>query len=116
MNSPPRDAGIPVLTEVIEPVEPVATASQAATGLTDADWERLEMVLSERILQQLLSRVDQVLELKVRDCLADALQASVARVADELHAGLRQSLAQTIAVAVTQEISRTRASTAQKKL
>lgn len=172
MTSTPRDAGIPVLTEIIDPVTPPAAADSAlpATSVapssltvqrradttaptmpvpppsaanaakplfptrsthapavrlptlqtaeeaeveaiatwTPEQWNRMELALRERILRQILLHVDAVLDAKVRDALADVLQASVTRLADDLRDSLRVSLSATIERAVEQEISRLR--------
>jgi hypothetical protein len=170
MTSTPRDAGIPVLTEIIDPVTPPAAAELAAPATSAApssltaqrrpettaptlpvlppsaanaakplfptrsthapavrlptlqtaeeaeveaiatwtpeQWNRMELALRERILRQILLHVNAVLDAKVRDALADVLQASVTRLADDLRASLRVSLSDTIERAVEQEMSR----------
>jgi hypothetical protein len=120
---PAFDTSIPVLTEVLRdaveaaPAEParklpaatVDTGEQleqeALRQWSDQDWHVLERRLSERILHQLQGRVDVVLEQRIKDCMADALQ----RALDELTGALRQSLQQTIedivAGAVSQELT-----------
>jgi hypothetical protein len=80
--------------------------AEAVATWTPEQWNRMEVALRERILNQLLLRVDAVLDTRVRDALADVLQASVTRMADELRASLKLSLADTIERAVQQEISR----------
>lgn len=131
MSSYRPDAGIPVLTEVIElsdaedgagdapaAADPgttgeAAAPTQAATVpaaelllRSEADLRRIEQEISERVLQQLLGRVDFVLEQRVRDNLADVLQTAVDRLADEIRQGLRVTLADIVTRAVTQELSR----------
>lgn len=140
MSSPSRDAGIPVLTEVIEPAQepapqvavadaPVAAAealapvdmpvpavpasieeleARAIASMGSADWARLERALRERILRQLLARVDTTLEHRVRDSLADVLQGAVSTLATDIRSGLHQSLEEMIVRAVSQEIARLR--------
>jgi hypothetical protein len=80
--------------------------AEAVATWTPEQWNRMELALRERILGQILLHVDSVLDAKVRDALADVLQASVTRLADDLRASLRMSLADTIERAVQQEISR----------
>lgn len=133
-----RDAGIPVLTEVIEVIEVAAQSSgivapahgdvpgmpeekvpatveeleaQAIASMGSEDWSRLERALRERILRQLLARVDNTLEHKVRDSLADVLQGAVSNLAAEIRGGLHQSLEEVIVRAVAQEIGRLRSTT-----
>ncbi len=117
------DAGIPVLTEIITPltveldvsIDPVPAAPELQFEADlesmppvrlDEELHRIEHDVCERVLQQILTRIDFVLEQRVRDCFADVLQTSVERVADELRTGLQQSLTDVITRAVTLEISR----------
>lgn len=134
MNNPSPEAGIPILTEVIEaskaPREPQPResvfAQPAMTGdfagpsmqaparplevrvcqLDDEAWDRMEREIRERILQQVLERIDFVLEQRVRDGLADALQTAVDRLATDIRDGLRNSIRELVTRSVTQEIAR----------
>jgi hypothetical protein len=132
MNIPSPDAGIPLLTEVIEGLvaEPIPTPPPAAvtanpptpprgadplgdvieikTLLTgsEEDWSRLERKIRERILRQIVARVDSALEQRVRDSLADVLQTAVEGLAQEIRSGLQQGLEDMITRAVAQEITR----------
>lgn len=125
MSNYKPDAGIPVLTEVIEAADADragspshATAAGAATAaiddvpeltsllLSEDELRRFEHEICERVLQQLLDRIDFVLEQRVRDNLADVLQTAVDHLATDIRQGLQRSLADVIARAVTQEISR----------
>lgn len=133
MSSPSNDAGIPVLTEVIDLVPeqavsegqasaplmqpetlPASLASveeleaRAVASMGSEDWNRLERALRERILRQLLARVDNTLEQHVRDSLADVLQGAVSTLALDIRGGLHQSLEEMIVRAVSQEIARLR--------
>jgi hypothetical protein len=114
-----------VLTEVIEvpasatdteadtatAVEPAARGYEDVPELTSVvlpedELRRFEHEICERVLQQLLDRIDFVLEQRVRDNLADVLQIAVDHLAADIRQGLQRSLADVIARAVTQEISR----------
>jgi hypothetical protein len=129
MNKPPQDLGIPVLTEVIdtpprvhhdviaeaktplfvEPIsEPEPTADTPINGWISEEWTRLEQKISERVLTQVLDRVDAVIDQRIRDGLMDVLQITIDRLADELKRGLHQTLQNVITEAVTQEIERMR--------
>ncbi len=132
MSNLSRDAGIPVLTEVIEPADTQEPAAQAAfdvpenppgveleasveeleqrarASMGNEDWARLERALRERILRQLLARADASLEQRVRDSLADVLQGAVSNLANEIRGGLHASLEDLILRAVSQEITRLR--------
>jgi hypothetical protein len=128
MSNYKPDAGIPLLTEVIEApalddadvdtlpvvaasavtVEPVFDDVPELTSvlLQEDELRRFEQEICERVLQQLLDRIDFVLEQRVRDNLADVLQTAVDHLATDIRQGLQHSLADVIARAVTQEISR----------
>jgi hypothetical protein len=130
------DASIPVLTEIILPVtETVDQAAEAGTvtaattsssplpspppaAVVQADaeatnvsvpeehWQTLEQSLKEDVLKHVLARVDFVLEHRVRDNLADVLQTAVEGLANEIRAGLKNSLEELVTRAVTQEINK----------
>jgi hypothetical protein len=118
------DTGIPILTEVIsmkpEPSPqtlsanvPAVMAENAADmelpvtpSLSNDEWDMLERNISERVLRQVLGRIDFVLEHRVRDSLADALQLAVAAVSIEIRRGLQQTLEDVISRAVSQEITK----------
>lgn len=128
MSNNPHDAGIPVLTEVIpapaivELVDaaPVLARSELAEisaphsepgpagkyALDEDDWSRMEREIRERVLVQILERVDFVLEQRVRDSLADVLQTAVEGLATELKRGLHHSIKEAVSRAVTQEITK----------
>lgn len=86
-----------------------ALEAQAAAGWTEEEWGRLERKVRERILRQVLGRIDFVLEQRVRDSLADVLQMAVENIAIEIKRGLHQTLSEVISRAVTQEIARLQA-------
>lgn len=117
------DSSIPVLTEIILPdnflttdsatelASPpssteVAISSNASDKISAEEWQQLEQTLRENVLRQVLSRVDFVLEHRVRDSLADVLQTAVERLALEIRAGLHKTVEEVITRAVTQEISK----------
>lgn len=132
MNNPSLDAGIPVLTEVIPPprhsepaplpAQPVALAvaqenedvvadvvvlqQHAVEEWDDARWDRLEREIRERVLHEVLERIDFVLEQRVRDSLADVLQNAVEGLAADIKSGLHNTVKEVITRAVAQEITR----------
>lgn len=127
MNNSTLDAGIPVLTEIIAspesgiydniatpsskaaakpPKEEPASGKMPATeNLTPAQLRHVENEVTERVLHQLLERIDFVLEQRVRDSLADVLQTTVESLATEIRQGLQHTLEDVIARAVSQEIT-----------
>lgn len=121
MNKPPQDFGIPLLTEVIQaPPRAVPAAAPAPametelkqelelapithapiTGWLDEEWTRLEQKISERVLTQLLERIDTVLEQRIRESLAGSVQQAV----EEIKLGLQLTLEEVISDAVAHEI------------
>ena len=125
MNDPTLDAGIPVLTEIIEapsapdadvsaiPLpQPKAEVQPAETAplppYDEEKWAELERDIRERVLQQMLERIDFVLEQRVRDNLADVLQTAVEGLADQIRSGLHQTMKDVVTRAVTQELAKAR--------
>lgn len=122
------DASIPVLTEIIAqeqdfaaaalPSAPDPSAAEAAAApgmapaaaLSDGQWQALERKISERVLRQLQTRIDFVLEHRIRDGLADALQLAVEGVAADIKRGLHQTLEDVIGRALAQEIAKLQSS------
>lgn len=134
MSNSTMDAGIPVLTEIIPAAAPTAPAPlaspPAATSIPAAvkqqddgvalqkravdewdeeKWNRLEREIRERILHQVLERIDLVLEERVRDSLADVLQTAVESLAAEIKSGLHATMNDVVTRAVAHEISRLQA-------
>jgi hypothetical protein len=110
----PFDASIPVLTEVLDdtpvaaPVAAVAVAvaEPAAADTTPGDeWEMLQKQLSERILQQLQSRVDFVLEQRIKDCMEEVLSQALRGLTAEIRHGLHDTLSKIVGRAVAQELT-----------
>ncbi|MFN3791322.1 hypothetical protein [Massilia sp.] len=111
------DPSIPVLTEVVAaPVAPTpapALASEpdseqlerrASERWTGEEWSVLERRVTERVLQQLQGRVDFVLEQRVRDAMADAMQRTLESFTADLRAGLHEALGEIVSQAVTKEL------------
>lgn len=109
MNPNAFDASIPVLTEVLAPEAeaPAAPApeARAGAGWSADEWEALERRLSERVLHALQSRVDFVLEQRVRDAMAEVLQHALKDLTSEIRAGLHDTLEKIVTRAVAQEIT-----------
>lgn len=133
MNQDPAfDASIPVLTEVVAespaPGAPPAAAPVAALAPSadaDADgvespealerraadrwsgeqWSVMERRLTERVLQQLQGRIDFVLEQRLRDGIAEAVDKAMAGFSAEIRTSLHDTLGQAVTRAVSQEIA-----------
>lgn len=128
MNNPSLDAGIPVLTEVIPPPRHSEPAQQPQPAVSevkekknedavtlqqhtaeewdDERWDSLEREIRERVLYQVLERIDFVLEQRVRDSLADVLQLAVESLAADIRNGLHHTVKEVITRAVAQEITK----------
>ena len=117
----PFDPSIPVLTEVLDAAAPPPAeapapevadeglAQRTVQGWTDAEWEALELRLSERILTQLQGRTDFVLEQRVRDAMAEVLQHAHKSLTAEIRDGLHDTLEKIVTRAVTQELTHLKA-------
>ncbi|CAN7233302.1 hypothetical protein [Massilia sp. LjRoot122] len=116
-QNPAFDPSIPVLTEVVS--EPVASAPASAPAhepvaeqlerraterWTGEEWSVLERRVTERVLQQLQGRVDFVLEQRVRDAMADAMQRTLEIFTADLREGLHTALGEIVSQAVAREI------------
>lgn len=92
-------ADIPVLQVEIEtPSAPIEHLP--ISGWLDEEWTRMEQKISERVLTQLLSRIDTVLEERLQQVLTVSLQ----RATEEIRQGLQQTLGEVVSDAVAQEI------------
>ena len=129
------DASIPVLTEVLKaeslgdallPGEvasevgaanaiaaPSSTRAEIAArleadaidGWSDAEWSMLEHRLSERIMGKLQSRVDFVLEQRIKDSMAEVLTHALHGLTNEIRIGLHDTIEKIVARAVLQELT-----------
>lgn len=116
------DVTIPILTEVIAPDDgaendfsgsvllPHGSESsgdrEQYRKITAEEWQQLEQTLRENVLRQVLSRIDFVLEHRVRDSLADVLQLAVENLASEIRQGLNKTLEDVVTRAINQEIAK----------
>lgn len=134
MNPTSLDASIPILTEVI-PAPTASTPENTAAfagsdgihakkpesanvlqaqlmpmaetdRLSDAEWARMEASLKERVLADLLSRIDELVAERLRDSVANVTKLIAERMAEDMHNSLRISLREVVARSVAQEIRR----------
>ncbi|MDX3907364.1 MAG: hypothetical protein QHC78_16865 [Pigmentiphaga sp.] len=119
---PPDDAGIPLLTEVLDiplpsgqesrpantpaATEAPAAASGVAATLSPAaprdDSETQIEALRSAILQDLLERIDPLLQARMRT----AVETAAARAIEEIARGLKEELARMVDEAVEKELIR----------
>lgn len=127
-QDPAFDASIPVLTEVVAdtpaPAVPVSLAApsvaasddefvetpqalerRAAERWSGEQWSVMERRLTERVLQQLQGRIDFVLEQRLRDGIAEAVDKAMAGFSADIRASLHETLGQVVTRAVSQEIA-----------
>ncbi|NVM75295.1 hypothetical protein FHW83_001075 [Duganella sp. SG902] len=121
MSQASFDASIPVLTEVLkaEPLsddsaapaapQPPSAAAQleaaAIDGWTEAEWAMMEHRLSVRIMHQLQSRVDFVLEQRIKDSMAEVLSHALHDLTNEIRIGLHDTIEKIVSRAVAQELT-----------
>lgn len=129
MSKSAQDAGIPMLTEVIqpppapaEPEPPAATLSfdeevpvltqpvepEPIDGWLDEEWTRLEQKVAARTLAQLQERIDPVMEQQIADSVAVAVETALADMQRHLRRQLQQTLEQLVREAVAEEIENMR--------
>lgn len=114
-QNPAFDPSIPVLTEVVTEAgapapAPIPDAAhklerRATERWTGEEWSVLERRVTERVLQQLQGRVDFVLEQRVRDAMADAMQRTLDVFTADLRESLHGALGDIVCQAVSQEIT-----------
>ena len=68
-------------------------------------WSVMERRVTNRILQQLQGRVDFVLEQRLREGIAEAVERAMGDLADEIRLGLQGTLGEVVSRAVSQEIA-----------
>ena len=84
---------------------PEALERRAADRWSGEQWSVMERRLTERVLQQLQGRIDFVLEQRLRDGIAEAVDKAMAGFSAEIRTSLHQSLGQVVTRAVSQEIA-----------
>ena len=105
-------------TEAADPVAPAVAVEPVADDVLGAQLERraidrwsgeqwsvLERRVTNRILQQLQGRVDFVLEQRLREGIAEAVERAMGDLADEIRLGLQGTLGDVVSRAVSQEIA-----------
>lgn len=105
---PAAPAAPPQAAAPERPVERAASPAAASlpTPMSEDEWQRMERRVRERILGQLLSRTDAMLEERIRNSVAGVLEQAVDGLAATLRASLHKTLEDVVSRAVAQEISR----------
>ena len=104
----PLKPAVPAMPAVVEaPAQPaVVQATLLPAAMSEDEWQRMERRVRERVLGQLLSRTDAMLEERIRASVAGVLQQAVDGLATTLRASLHKTLEDVVSRAVAQEISR----------
>lgn len=89
--------------------EPARVEIQPA-AMDDEEWQRMERRVRERILGQLLSRTDAMLEERIRTSLTGVVEQAVEGLAASLRLSLHKTLEDVVSRAVAQEITRLQSS------
>jgi hypothetical protein len=89
--------------------EPARVETQPA-AMDDEEWQRMERRVRERILGQLLSRTDAMLEERIRASLTGVVEQAVEGLAASLRLSLHKTLEDVVSRAVAQEITRLQSS------
>jgi hypothetical protein len=128
MSQASFDASIPVLTEVLKAEPPgdalLSTTADGASsvrpppaeaaaqleadaidGWSAAEWAMMEHRLSVRIMHQLQSRVDFVLEQRIKDSMAEVLTHALHDLTNEIRVGLHDTIEKIVSRAVAQELT-----------
>ncbi|MFZ6799778.1 hypothetical protein [Undibacterium sp. Di24W] len=106
-QNPITSAPLPVSqVKLVSAVKDDIPASLDNSEMSADVFQQMEQTVRENVLRQVLARVDFVLEHRVRDSLAEVLQSAVDQLADDIRAGLRQSLEEVITRAVAQELTK----------
>lgn len=109
---PAFDASIPVLTEVVADPAPPDTVEvsdllerRAVDRWSGEQWSVMERRVTDRILQQLQGRIDFVLEQRLRDGIAQAVDKAMKGFSADIRGSLNETLGEVVARAVSQEIA-----------
>jgi hypothetical protein len=120
VTEPKADADVAaaVLEPAADPVAPAVATERDATDdigeqlerravdrWSGEQWSVLERRVTNRILQQLQGRVDFVLEQRLRQGIAEAVERAMGDLADEIRLGLQGTLGEVVSRAVSQEIA-----------
>lgn len=118
MTQPGAETGIPILTEVIQapvygvdtperrarPRPPAVATDQPDAGDTAA-FDRIAASVRAQVLQQLHDRVDATLEQRIRDSLAETVQVAVAQLTAQVRQGLQETVDKLLTEAIATELA-----------
>ena len=87
---------------------PEALERRAVDHWSGEQWSVMERRVTERILQQLQGRIDFVLEQRLRDGIADAVDKAMTSFSVDIRNSLGDTLSDVVTRAVSQEIAHIR--------
>lgn len=87
---------------------PEALERRAVDHWSGEQWSVMERRVTERILQQLQGRIDFVLEQRLRDGIADAVDKAMTNFSADIRNSLGEMLSDVVTRAVSQEIAHIR--------
>ncbi|MEF9928571.1 MAG: hypothetical protein RR775_22290 [Massilia sp.] len=87
---------------------PEALERRAVDHWSGEQWSVMERRVTERILQQLQGRIDFVLEQRLRDGIADAVDKAMTNFSADIRNSLGETLSDVVTRAVSQEIAHIR--------
>lgn len=87
---------------------PEALERRAVDHWSGEQWSVMERRVTERILQQLQGRIDFVLEQRLRDGIADAVDKAMTNFSADIRNSLGDTLSDVVTRAVSQEIAHIR--------
>lgn len=92
------------MTAAAVPAQAAEAEEAPLPGWDVQQWRELEQQLTARILRQLLSRADLVLEQHIQDSMGELLATALHGLTGQLRAGLHESMEQLVARAVSDEL------------
>ena len=87
---------------------PEALERRAVDHWSGEQWSVMERRVTERVLQQLQGRIDFVLEQRLRDGIADAVDKAMTNFSADIRNSLGDTLSDVVTRAVSQEIAHIR--------
>ncbi len=106
------DEPIPMLTEVVQ--VPRYDTEDIPESFAEVDWGDLAQKVRENVLERLLRRSDALLDSQIQATLTPVLERAVETVAQEMHDAMTRMIRDTVARAVTEELTRLHAEIARR--
>ena len=101
-------ASAPPVAATAQEDEPAVLEQRAVDHWSGEQWSVMERRVTERVLQQLQGRIDFVLEQRLRDGIAEAVDKAMMNFSAGIRSSLGDTLGEVVARAVSQEIAHIR--------